>query len=213
MPLTPRSASAAIAAKPIGPQPNTATWSPGATSACSAACIPTATGSASAATSIGMPSGIGKSRSPAAASRTSTTSASPPDAAATDPSRHIVAGMDDDPLSGRHAGDLGANLAHYAGELVPERHRLAARSGESAEADITEVAAADSAGVHVHQGVPRPARRRLHAIQRHRPRRVDANLLDVGTRWHRAHVPGRLCATGARGKPRMKIRHRAALRT
>ena len=53
----PRSTSVAIAASPIGPQPSTHAPSPGRTSAWSAACIPTASGSANAATSSGMRGG------------------------------------------------------------------------------------------------------------------------------------------------------------
>jgi L-fuconolactonase len=60
-----------------GPQPNPATPSPSRTLACSTACIPTASGSANAATPSGSPSGTGCSR-PASASRTTSSGVRPP---------------------------------------------------------------------------------------------------------------------------------------
>ena len=50
--------------RPTGPQPNTATLSPGSTSAWFTACMPTPSGSASAAIDSGMPSGTRKRRPP-----------------------------------------------------------------------------------------------------------------------------------------------------
>ena len=75
---TPRSRSVAMAARPMGPAPNTATLSPGRARARSTAFMPTPSGSASAATSIGISAGIGNRLAPAAASRTSSRVAKPP---------------------------------------------------------------------------------------------------------------------------------------
>ena len=74
----PRSASAASAISPIGPHPKTATVSPGTTSDWFTACIPTASGSASAAVVSGMPSGTRNRRRPVAASGTRSSGVSPP---------------------------------------------------------------------------------------------------------------------------------------
>ena len=74
----PRSVKVAIAMRPIGPQPNTATLSPGWISAWFTACIPTANGSASAAVVSDIPSGTGNRRLDLATSRTKSIGASPP---------------------------------------------------------------------------------------------------------------------------------------
>ncbi len=74
----PRSARVASAMSPIGPQPNTTTLSPGSASDWFTACMPTASGSASAAVWSAMPSGTGKRRRPVAASGTCNSGVSPP---------------------------------------------------------------------------------------------------------------------------------------
>ncbi len=53
----PRSDRVASDMRPMGPQPNTATLSPGSAPDWFTACMPTASGSASAAVVTGMPSG------------------------------------------------------------------------------------------------------------------------------------------------------------
>ena len=73
------------------------------------------------------------------------------------------------PLAGTHTRDLGADLRDDPGELMPERHGLPARSGQSAEADVGEVTAADAAGVYLDESIPRTAGRHVYAINRHRP--------------------------------------------
>ncbi len=77
----PLSASAAMARSPIGPQPSTATRSPGVISPWFTACMPTAAGSVSAATRSSISSGTGNSRRPLAASRTRRRGVRPPSAA------------------------------------------------------------------------------------------------------------------------------------
>ncbi len=64
---TPFSFSAAMTARPTGPQPTTSAASCGSRRAFSTACIPTAMGSVSAACSVGRPLGTG---SASAAERT-----------------------------------------------------------------------------------------------------------------------------------------------
>jgi hypothetical protein len=63
---------------PIGPQPNTATFSPGFTSARLTLCSATESGSVSAATSKGRSSAIRSRLSPMRASRTSSSSVNAP---------------------------------------------------------------------------------------------------------------------------------------
>ncbi|KZS85274.1 hypothetical protein LAUMK4_05540 [Mycobacterium persicum] len=88
--------------------------------------------------------------------------------------------MDHNPLARCQPGDLGPDLPHHPGKLMPEWHRRPARSGESAEADVGEVATTDAAGVDLHESVPRTAGRQVHAIERYAPRRMDANLPGSG---------------------------------
>ena len=75
---------------------------PVATSAWRTACSPTASGSVSAATRRGIPSGTGNSRRLVAASRTKSSGVRPPSAAPLpSPAHFVVAGVDDDPVAGR----------------------------------------------------------------------------------------------------------------
>ena len=65
--------------------------------------------------------------------------------------------MHDHPLTWHHIGDLGANRFHDAGQFVAERHWLTAGTGEAAEFDVAQIAAADAAGVYLDDRVPRTA--------------------------------------------------------
>ncbi len=136
----------------MGPQPKTATVSPGCTSAWFTACMLTPVGSASAATSSGMRSGTGNRRLPLAASRTRSSGVRPPSSgSAAQPSELLVDRVDDDPVADGGAGHLVADPLDHPGQLVAEGH---GPPGETAHVDEGHVGAADPAGGHPHQGVP-----------------------------------------------------------
>ena len=145
-----------MAASPMGPHPNTATPSPACTSAWSAARIPTASGSANAATSRARSSGR-RWRRPRSASVTSRSGVRPPSGAplpirpsssspgwtTTRSPRWVVVTSAPDPV-------------HRAGHLVAEAHGGAGRAGHAAHLDVGEVAAADPAGGHPNHDIAGP---------------------------------------------------------
>ena len=119
----PRSANVAMASSPIGPHPTTATRSPGATSPWLTACMPTAAGSASAATRRSMPLGNGE-QPPALGGLSHEEERREPalGRAAAQPAQLLVRRMDDDPVTHRDAVDLAAGPLDHAGHLVAESH-------------------------------------------------------------------------------------------
>ena len=104
-------------------------------------------------------------------------------AAAADSAGCRVTGVHDDPLTGRDAVDLVAGLQHHPGELVPQRHRLAARSGQPAQPDVGQVTAADPAGMDLDQGVPWSAGRQADLVEADVPGRMHPNLAGGGKHW------------------------------
>ena len=150
---TPRSASVANAMSPIGPQPNTATLSPGFASDWLTDCMPTASGSASAAVVRAMPSGTRKRRRPLAASGTCSSGVSPPCAAAGAHRPATAVGRaHDHPVADGDAGDLLADPLHDTGHLVAQRDRM---PRDHAHVDVGDVGAADPAGRDADERVAR----------------------------------------------------------
>ncbi len=170
----PRSTSVAIAISPIGPHPNTATLSPAATSAWFTACMPTASGSANAATRNGILSGTRNSRRPRAASRTSSNGVSPPSAAPLPIEPCSSPGYTMTALAHARVGDLVADPIDDARDLVAECHRLA---GQPAHVDVRHVAAADATRRDPHEHVARTGCRIRDVVEADVVRPVDADLL------------------------------------
>ena len=172
---TPRSASVAMARRPIGPHPTTATRSPGSTSPWFTACMPTAAGSASAAAC--RPMVVGDREQASALGRL-------PDeeergqatlgCAAAQPAQLFVGRVDDDPVTRRHAVHLCAGPLDHTGHLVTQRHRPARDAAHVHEGDI---GAADPTSRHPDDGVARARRRRRDIVEADIVGAVDPDLL------------------------------------
>ena len=91
---------------------------------------------------------------------------------------NLLGRMHDNPLAGDDIGDLGANGFHDAGQFVSEWHRLAAGPGEAAKFDVAQIAAADPAGMNLHDRVAWATLGQLDTIETHLPRGMDSNLVD-----------------------------------
>ena len=186
-----------MAASPMGPHPNTATPSPASTSAWSAACMPTASGSANAATSRGRSSGTRWSR-PRSASVTSRSGVSPPSGAPLPiRPRSSLPGWHHDPVADPHGRHVGPDPVDDARHLVAEAHRGAARSGEPAHLDVGQIAAADAAGGDPDHHVARSGVGLGHLVDpdvtgpmypnlEHRDAPVSSRRAGTGTPWPRA---------------------------
>ncbi len=171
----PLSASVAMARSPIGPQPSTATRSPGAISPWFTACMPTAAGSVKGGDTqlhlVGyreQPSPLGRladeeERREAAFGR-----------ATAQPAQFLVGWMHDDPVAGCDAVHLAAGPLDHAGHLVAQRH---GSPGDAAHVHEGDIGATDPTCRHADEGVTRAGRRRGDVVEANVVGTVDPDLL------------------------------------
>ena len=96
--------------------------------------------------------------------------------AVADAAELVVAGLHHDAVADADAPDVGTDPVDHAGDLVAETHRLGAGSGESAQADVRQVAAADAAHAHAHHRVARTGCGLGHVVDARVARAVHSHL-------------------------------------